>query len=709
MPNLFMPRLPERTLPGRETETRTNAAGPLDTRSGWGSPTSSEPVSERTKDYRPRGLLCETRLAAQALDELSAWLRDSRSSDGAGLLFGTVNDGLANIEELRPLPLPNGLESGSAIGVRLGNALDEFNLLREPDSLQLIGWCCVRPAGDMRELGAELAFHNQRFRRSTDLLLVLQALHSQIVSARLYARSCDLPLSAAHHRAAPITLPDEILSINSAPAAPSRPTDGDLYLNPQRPDLNPYPAGNEVETVYRKPKKINNLPIPAIRKRRLHTALAGLQRGLVTCLSAVFTWLSSGFAWFLSGFKWISSVFNRVRGFPPALGSRLFALLIRCMAAVRAAAAAAKAKKVPQMASGTLVLLAVMAGVYAMYSHKIFSGIFERHSTAGRSSNGSLRMRIEQRKDGILVGWNRDTPAIRSARGAVLQIEDGSLSHAIKLEPVQLANGSIFYTPSTADVNFRLTVYGSDGSKVTDGVRELDGTKPAALGETAKLQPAQTQMAAGTDKTSSQPVETKVVNPPAAPKIVNPPAARAREVASPGKDVIAKLSANQQLATANPATSPPITERKQSQPVAKPDVSVGGAASRSTSAPIPRASAKLHIPTSPQSAVLLARNPVILAKPPYYVPPRPVKTVLPNLTLFDRSLLAGIGRIQVEVDIDEWGRVLSARPLNLDQDVNYQVMASVLSAARQWVFNPAQRGGRNVAARHAIVFRFAGS
>jgi hypothetical protein len=69
-------------------------------------------------------------------------------------------------------------------------------------------------------------------------------------------------------------------------------------------------------------------------------------------------------------------------------------------------------------------------------------------------------------------------------------------------------------------------------------------------------------------------------------------------------------------------------------------------------------------PTPTDAAVSAARKPVAVSKPVLtFVPPRPVKTVLPNLALLDRSLVAGIRRIQVEVDIDESGRVVAARPL----------------------------------------------
>jgi hypothetical protein len=82
--------------------------------------------------------------------------------------------------------------------------------------------------------------------------------------------------------------------------------------------------------------------------------------------------------------------------------------------------------------------------------------------------NAGLGMRVQMQGDAILLSWNRDTPAVRSAKRAVLQIEDGLQKHKTVLEPDQLANGSILYNPGKAAVDFNLTVYATDGSTVTD-------------------------------------------------------------------------------------------------------------------------------------------------------------------------------------------------------------------------------------------------
>ena len=82
--------------------------------------------------------------------------------------------------------------------------------------------------------------------------------------------------------------------------------------------------------------------------------------------------------------------------------------------------------------------------------------------------NAGLGMHMQMQGDSILLSWNREMPAVRFAKRAVLQIEDGSQRHKTVLEPDQLANGSILYNPSKGAVDFNLTVYATDGSTITD-------------------------------------------------------------------------------------------------------------------------------------------------------------------------------------------------------------------------------------------------
>ncbi len=73
--------------------------------------------------------------------------------------------------------------------------------------------------------------------------------------------------------------------------------------------------------------------------------------------------------------------------------------------------------------------------------------------------NFSLGLSVSRSDDDNLsVRWDRDAAAIRAANRGVLEIEDGSYSKSVDLDPAQLENGNIIYRNSSAQVRFRLSV-----------------------------------------------------------------------------------------------------------------------------------------------------------------------------------------------------------------------------------------------------------
>jgi TonB family protein len=96
----------------------------------------------------------------------------------------------------------------------------------------------------------------------------------------------------------------------------------------------------------------------------------------------------------------------------------------------------------------------------------------------GRSAQiSTLRMHVENSRDGILLSWNRDATAMRSAKQGILHIQDGSEQRAIYLDPSDLANSSIVYRPDSNDASFRLELLGEHGSTESNRVRAHDSLK----------------------------------------------------------------------------------------------------------------------------------------------------------------------------------------------------------------------------------------
>lgn len=88
-----------------------------------------------------------------------------------------------------------------------------------------------------------------------------------------------------------------------------------------------------------------------------------------------------------------------------------------------------------------------------------------------------------------------------------------------------------------------------------------------------------------------------------------------------------------------------------------------------------------------------------------YVPARALKQPLPDTKLFAVPDIPEGAEVDVQVRIDENGVVIEARVKNGIKD-NDLLRSAALEAAKQWIFEPAKIGGKNVASEHLIAFQF---
>jgi len=95
------------------------------------------------------------------------------------------------------------------------------------------------------------------------------------------------------------------------------------------------------------------------------------------------------------------------------------------------------------------------------------------------------------------------------------------------------------------------------------------------------------------------------------------------------------------------------------------------------------------------------------ATSPIYVPPRPIKQVMPNTKFFGSSLVDAPTQIDIEVKIDQHGKVVEATALRIPANVHGSpLVARAIAAAKQWIFEPARMHGQNIPADHIIRFQF---
>ena len=79
---------------------------------------------------------------------------------------------------------------------------------------------------------------------------------------------------------------------------------------------------------------------------------------------------------------------------------------------------------------------------------------------------------------------------------------------------------------------------------------------------------------------------------------------------------------------------------------------------------------------------------------------------MPRLPNSLSSGLYGSTDVEVDVRIDEEGRVTDARLMNNREDVGGLLTSAALEAAREWTFEPARVHGKSVPSNHVIKFRF---
>lgn len=119
--------------------------------------------------------------------------------------------------------------------------------------------------------------------------------------------------------------------------------------------------------------------------------------------------------------------------------------------------------------------------------------------------------------------------------------------------------------------------------------------------------------------------------------------------------------------------------------------------------------APLHL--SPAAAMSTARQYSPAAQPqspvqPIYRPPHPLNRVIPNFQASGAINIAHPVQIDVNVSIDETGRVTDARISNEPADSNRILAKQAVAAAKLWTFEPAKVHGQNVPCKHIISFVF---
>ena len=339
----------------------------------------------------------------------------------------------------------------------------------------------------------------------------------------------------------------------------------------------------------------------------------------------------------------------------------------------------------------------IAAGLAAIYV--AFPLLRERALESVRpvATSPEIGLKVARAPDGQLdLTWNRTALERVHAERALLTITDGSISKQLAVDAAQLHSGMLTYFPSGSDVQFRLEITLNPGHSVAESVRVILPTGAVAEALATAVAPAISKHVSGVEK--SVPAALGVHSTP--PPVTSPSPFKAPAYIPP-----------------RAALSPP-NSRQTRAPDLKLDLAAmtyTGLPSSLSALPGPPA----HMPAPPPLA--LARNgqsaklPVPKLAPPVtqpartlnaYVPPHPIRQVMPDVKMAGPGLAAQAGKVEVQVTIDENGHVTDARPVLSAPRTTGLIVNAAITAARQWIFKPATLHGKPVAAEHRIVFDF---
>ncbi len=327
------------------------------------------------------------------------------------------------------------------------------------------------------------------------------------------------------------------------------------------------------------------------------------------------------------------------------------------------------------------LVLVVLAGTLTYW---LWSGSRLRNPAA----NSLIGLRVFRAPDGQLnVSWNGNAPLVANAQRGKLTINDGTLSREFPLDSSQLRSSRILYMPSGADVQFRLDVYSNDNRPVTQSVRVLSSDLASGRNGPFVTAPA---------------LDTRTGQSKVAEKRDNP----AAKLKSHGRSgAIAKTNSQQSAAVSRVNVDLPALK-----PEPSPDARKLARSLPPPPSPVVRTPKNSNPVLSPRQAEVPNSSPMVALvdgkKRAIYVPPQPLEKVMPDMSsltgvTIDRSI-----QIAVRVVVDATGHVVEAGLSDADFNTNSALAHAAISAARQWVFQPATLDGRVTSAEHIIVFKF---
>jgi TonB family protein len=705
----------------------------------------------------------------EAICELTRALKDKThaQTEISGLLFGKSQDGMLTIEALKTFKDSTGPRSELARRERMEKAFTAASALAHEDpefaAYKMLGWFSLRGGGGL--INSDVEFHNRHFRNQEEIALIVWREGDTQLTAELYAAVESGKLSAEDYRWSSVRLSTELRHV-------SQPVDlvmrvrmnDDLYLRTygfsdgqERKDEWKRLADSAKRTILsllpgRGQSNLypEDLPLPPItgsakRSFESRTLFRGAEefappqpppppapaRSVSTTPAAAPTTTAPGAP--------TPPVVARTAQQPLPNQSRETSVLPEAL--VQEVNRAPRPKATQEVSGLPMVIQKrkpkpkgsawqlPTAIVFVLFSALTFAAFSLENSEGGGTNKLSqimkvlfpgsdLELRADGRGDRLLLTWNRRNPAVAASSGAVLGITDGSKYLERKLDPLQVAEGSVLYKPATGDVTFQLRVVGTNQSIASGKLRVLDATT-SATGDTQSILDLSSPPAAAPSSTSGlnppPPAESTLPLPPPEETYTNrrnnpvneikaPALVPTHAPAKPSPEKVTPPQSSPQQAIQQPQPQPTQTAVQQPPPVVRPPV----IAARQPSTSTPQTSNTAingWDPNLPETKPATPQQqPPPDSKTVDFIGPKVLLQVMPSTRNLTPDMISEVTRVEVEVRIDTAGHVRSAKLGN--PNVKALLGAAALAAAKQWTFQPATLRGQHVESDHTIVFEF---
>jgi len=332
--------------------------------------------------------------------------------------------------------------------------------------------------------------------------------------------------------------------------------------------------------------------------------------------------------------------------------------------------------------TGALILILILfVGVLGRAILHTQKSNVEVRDTARHQSTLDLKTSVE--RDHVLISWSPYQPLAGGATSGMLSVTDGSVHKTIALDKDSLSHGSAVYYPSGDMATFELRIGGVTQSLVAAGLSAVPK---------GNRQPTQLLDVAGPHRRLANALDGS--------------GTRNREAADLVKDSEQRLdlrkfpalgAESRKLAmyVAPPTYRPVLAAPELLQP---PDPGIAGSAATATAVHFPLILPSTPPMPQPGEAVPIQRVDFSAA--------RAIKHVSPRVSLSATGLLVSRITIRVQVSIDARGKVFRVDALSRgNNQIDYLARLST-AAAREWVFSPARRDGRNVESVQVLEFSF---